>query len=133
MLAAARFCETLIRERLPFVVLLAGCAVVYFGFHAVRDRLPTGLLHDSLPSLLTPLAMFGVVELVPTIRFRRRRLKVVILAATTLVAAIWLEAVVPRMTQRATGDLSDAVAMAVGGALFCLYDLIFGRMPEGES
>jgi hypothetical protein len=118
-----------LRERRPFVVLLGACALAYFGFHAVRDRLPAGFLHDSLPSLLTPLAMFGVVELIPSIRFRKRAIKFAVLAATTLIAAIWLEAVVPRFTQRASGDVGDAVAMAVGFVLFCMYDLAFGRRP----
>lgn len=116
--------------RWPFVLLLVGCAVAYFGFHAVRDQLSPGLLRDSLPSLLTPLAMFGVIELMPSIRFRNRRIKFAVFAATTLVAAVWLEAIVPRITQRASGDLGDALAMGVGFALFCLYDLAFGRRLE---
>ncbi len=44
--------------------------------------------------------------------------------------SIRLEVIVPRITQRASGDLGDALAMGVGFALFCLYDLAFGRRLE---
>lgn len=86
-----------------------------------------GIARDSLPSLLTPLAMFSVIELMPNVRFHARHIKYAVLAVTTLIAVIWLEAIVPRWTQRASGDFSDAVAMGVGFVLFCLYDLAFGR------
>ncbi len=116
----------ILRRRLAYVVLLALCGAAYFAFHAFRDRLPSGAVRDSLPSLLTPLAMFSVIELMPNIRFHTQRIKYTVLAATTLIAAVWLEAVVPRWTPRASGDVGDAVAMGVGFVLFCLYDLAFG-------
>lgn len=121
------------RVRWPRLVLLALCGAAYFAFHAVRDQLPGGFLKDSLPSLLTPLAMFSVIELMPSIRFHTRRTKYVVLAATTVIAAIWLEAVVPRITQRASGDVSDAIAMGVGFVLFCVYDLAFGRRSNSAD
>ncbi len=102
-------------------------------FHAIREQLPSGFLSDSLPSLLTPLAMFSVIELMPSIRFHTHRMKYAVLAVTTLVAGIWLEAVVPQWTPRASGDVGDAVAMGVGFILFCLYDLAFGRRSATEA
>ena len=119
-------------DRLAHAVLLALCGITYLVFHAVRERLSSGFLSDSLPSLLTPLAMFSVIELMPRIRFHTRRTKYTVLAVTTFVAAFWLEAVVPQWTDRASGDVGDAVAMGVGFALFCLYDLAFGRRSSAN-
>ena len=116
-------------DRLPFLLLLAGCLFAYVAFHAVRHRLPAGALHDSFPSLLAPLAMFAVVELTPGVRFHGLRIKLAVFTATLLVAVVWLEAIAPRLTRRATGDPRDAAAMAAGFALFCLYDAAFGRKP----
>lgn len=84
-------------------------------------------MNDSFPSLLTPLAMFSIIELMPSIRFRSRSIKFAVLAATTLFAALWLEAIVPRFTPRAIDDIGDAAAMGLGFVLFVLYDLALGR------
>lgn len=103
-------------------MLLAVCAAGYFAFHAVRESLAAGFVRDSFPSFLAPIVMFAVVELTPRIRFRFRRIKYAVLAATTLVAILWLEAVVPRWTSRATDDASDAAAMILGFVAFCVFD-----------
>ena len=121
------------RDQCPYAALLALCGIAYFVFHALREELPTGFVRDSLPSLLTPPAMFSVVELMPNVRFHTRRIKYALLAVTTLIAAIWLEAVVPVWTHRASGDSGDAIAMGVGFIVFCLYDLAFGRKTASPS
>lgn len=90
--------------------------------------MPHGVLRSAFPSLLTPLGMFGVVELLPGVRFHSRKIKWLVLGGTTLVAAVWLEAIVPRWTLRATGDWEDALAMAVGFGLFCLFDRVWGKL-----
>lgn len=108
-----------------WLLVFVGCA--YFGFHAIRADLPPGFIRTALPSLLTPLAMFGVVELLPSVRFDTRRLKWLIFGATTLVAAVWLEAVVPRLTDLASGAWQDVLAMGIGFALFCGFDWLWGN------
>ncbi len=107
--------------RRPFAGLLTAVMLAYFAFHAVRSSLPPGWFRDSFPSLLTPPAMLAVVELTPGVRFRSRRVKLAVYAATTLVAAVWLEGIVPRLTPRATGQWGDVAAMALGFALFCAF------------
>ena len=105
-------------------MVAVGCA--YFGFHAIRKELPPGILRTAFPSLLTPLGMFGVIELLPGIRFQSWRIKWPVLGVTTLVAAIWLEAIVPMWTKLATGDWQDALAMGAGFLLFCAFDWMWG-------
>ena len=117
-----------LKQRLPFVVLLVGCLSAYVVFRLNRSGLPSGWLRTSFPSLLVPLAMFAVVELTPGVGFHRRRIKLLVLTATFLVAVLWLEGVVPRITGRAFGDWHDVAAMGVGFCLFCLYEAMFGRL-----
>lgn len=114
-------------------MLLAGCGVAYFAFHAVREQLAPGFVRESFPSVLAPLVMFAIVELTPRVRFRNRRIKYAVLAATTFVAVVWLEVVVPRWTARATGDASDAAAMLLGFFAFCVFDWIAGVRRSGTA
>lgn len=117
----------LIKKRLPYIALLAVCFIAYLSFHAVRGQIPFTALKNSFPSLLTPLAMFGLIEFLPAVRFHSRRNKFVILAGTTAFAALWLEGIVPRFTDRATGDFGDAAAMCVGFLLFWIYDSVIAN------
>jgi hypothetical protein len=106
---------------------LAACAGAYFGFHAVRDALPEGVVRGSFPSFLVLIVLFSAVELTPGVRFHSRRSKLLILGAVGVVAAIWLEGVAPLVYPQSVGDWWDVAAMAAGFVTYWAFDSVVVR------
>lgn len=118
-------------RRTAYGLLLAACAGGYFGFHAVRDAFPAGVVRSSFPSFLVLIVLFSAAELIPGVRFHGRRSKLRILGAVEVGAAIWLEGVAPLMYPPAVGDWWDVVAMGAGFVTYCAFDSVVVR-PSAE-
>ena len=108
--------------RTAYGLLLAACGALYFGFHAVRDALPVGLVQGSFPSVVVWPVLFCAAELTPGVRFHTRRSKLQILGAVGVAAMVWLEGVAPFLYPRSVGDLWDVAAMAAGFAMYWAFD-----------
>lgn len=115
-------------DRKPWQVLLL-VALLYLVFHAFRpalltisssDLVPTGLVGyfaGSFPSFLLGVAITASFALVPTIRFRSHKQRVLLLSAAIIFSAIWFEAFLPRWVPSSVGNISDSMAMLLGAWL----------------
>jgi len=118
---------TLHKRQLCWVITLGITMILYFGFHRIRGSIPDGIIRGSFPSLLAPIVLFSVVELQSDIRFHSPRKKFGILLATTVVAAVWFELVVPMFYKTSVGEIYDVYAMFVGFAVYWGLQSIIGR------
>ena len=106
------------------VAFLALYLAAYILFHALRHSLPSGFVRDSFPSFLLTPFMFSIVDCVSGIRFHSFAKKLLVLTATTALAAIWFEGIVPTFYTKSRGDAGDAVAMFIGLAAYFVQHFI---------
>jgi len=93
---------------------LFACIGAYVLFRLARPHLPRGCARSTFPSFLVIPFMFSIVDLISGIRFNSRCSRISILSLTTVVLALWFEAVVPAFHPASTGDIADVAAMFLG-------------------
>lgn len=115
------------KKRILWLGLLVLIGIAYIYFHQVRGDLAFSFFKNSFPSFLVPLVMFGSVELIEDIKFKTKKIKLLLLSFTLIIAILWFEVGVPLFYEKSTGDWSDAAAMVLGFVAYWAVSSAFER------
>jgi hypothetical protein len=111
------------------VAVFAGGLAAYIAFHALRDSLPSGVLKDSLPSMLFLPVAFPLIDCFA--RDWSLSLRNQIFAICTSV--LLFEYVGPLVWPSSVADWTDALFIGIGGILYSQLMFLSKTKPPDNN